>query len=110
MVVTFPWAPTHSATDAFGHLVHILKLLPTSSKSVLGCAGGAWAVISPWKQQLGMGHSRAGLAFAQHYLTLGLVALLAGFLPTYPDLGPLYRDGWCGGEASTALGSGQIAV
>ena len=90
--------------------MHILKLLPTSYESVIECAGGSWAVISLWKHQLGVGHSRVGLAFAQHRLTLCLAAFLAEFLLACPALGPLYCDGWCGGEASTAPGSGQIVV
>lgn len=90
--LVFPCAPPHSATDVFGHLEHILKFLPTSYESVIDCAGGSWAVISLWEQQLGIGHGRAGLAFAQHRLTPCLVAFLAGFLPACTALGPSYSD------------------
>lgn len=66
--------------------MHILELLPASCGGVMGHSGGSWAVISPWKQQPGVGHSRVGLASAPHHLTPWLAAFLSGFPPPAPTL------------------------
>lgn len=58
----------------------------------MGHSGGSWAIISPWKQQPGVGRSRVGLASAQQRVTLCLAAFLLGF-PRLPWPWP-FVPGW----------------
>lgn len=80
----------HLATVIFGHLVPTLKLLPTSHQGGIGCPGGSWAVISPWKQQEGTRHSRAGFAFRSALSHPVPCSFPRWVSPACPALGPLY--------------------
>lgn len=81
-----------------------LKLLPTSHQGGIECTGGSWAVISPWKQQVGIGHNRVGFAFCSALSHPVPCSFPRWVSPACPALGPLYWEGWWWGEASTSPG------